>query len=135
MPKWEKESQITWLIKVVTVFSHILLPSLSQQFNYVVKEVCGLRCKFSTTCCTASSSKSDRDSGRGCNLWERTRENTVDEEGFHTTPHRKSVAFFAHVRTGIVMQQYKSVDHCWILADKFAVHFIEFSTVKICSDG
>ena len=28
-----------------------------------------------------------------------------------------------------------SVDHCWMLVEKFVVHFMEFSTVTICIDG
>jgi len=36
---------------------------------------------------------------------------------------------------GIVTQREDamSVDHCWMFADKFVVHFMEFSTVKICT--
>ena len=41
------------------------------------------------------------------------------------------------VWAGMAMQHEDtmSVDQCWMLADKFAVHLMEFSTVTICSDG
>ena len=37
----------------------------------------------------------------------------------------------------IVMQHEDTifVDHCWMLAGKITVYFMEFSTVTICSDG
>ena len=40
------------------------------------------------------------------------------------------------VWVGIVMQHegIMCADHCWMLADNFAVHFMEFSTVTICSN-
>jgi len=38
---------------------------------------------------------------------------------------------------GIVMQHQDttSVNRCWMLADKFVVHFVELRTITICSDG